>query len=123
MKHSLLILLLSFLIFNCSSAPRKPSDVPSDAVYIEGEDGSGFLQCNQNPAYPKTYHCVIYNDSNGEVWSEGIWAVYCGDFYFNSNDKEIYISYELGRILLRDGRYLVKIQPENVEKYNCGIAL
>lgn len=110
MKRALII---TILVTSCGNNFTRPLNIPLDTVFVDGRDGGAFVQCNQNRINPKTYHCVIYNDRNGEIWSEGTYAVASGDSSFNPNDKQIYSSYDLGRLFLNDGRCLIKIHDPN----------
>ena len=106
----LLLFLFSIIFIGCNNQPVKPANVPSDAFFVGGPDGGVFLKCRKNMSKPNTYQCSIYSDSNGEIWSEGVFAITnSGNTDFDVNDKGIY-SYWDGRFLcLKDRRCLAKV--------------
>lgn len=113
MKLVLIIFVLTTFILSCDTYLSSPSNIPSDAVFVDDDNlGGVFMQCDQNPDKENTYKCVIYSNRNGEILSEGIWTVASGNRVFNPKDKEIYKSYKVGRIFLRDNRCLVRVNPD-----------
>lgn len=112
-KQLLLIFVLANFCINCNYFPPKFSTIPSDAFFVDDNIGGVYIKCDRNPEKEETYKCEVYNNRNGEILSEGIYAVGYGNGnpHFDSKDKEIYKSYDIGRIFLRDGRCLVKVTP------------
>lgn len=110
MKHILVVLALSVFIVGCDNEPSKPSNVPANAFFVGGKDGGVFLRCVRNFDNTKIYRCTIYNDFNGEVWSEGIFAIENENSEFNPDDKEMYSAWDGARIILKDYRSLVKVK-------------
>lgn len=108
-----MIFVLANLCINCHYYSTKFSTIPSDAFFVNDNMGGVYIKCDKNFDKKETYKCEIYNNRNGEILSEGIYAVGYGNGnpFFDSKDKQIYESYDLGRIFLRDGRCLVSVTP------------
>lgn len=58
--------------------PIKPQNVPEDAVWVGGYDGGCFVRIESE--YTDTTHFVIYFDSDGEIWYDGLFSCDKSDF-------------------------------------------
>ncbi len=82
------------------SAPQRPADVPSSAVWVGGSDGGVFLDCT--PAPNSLYAWSVFNDVTGDVLASGKFAEERRE---SSNPVQVsdYSAYDGRRILLRSG--------------------
>ena len=53
---------------------RRPSGVPESAIWAGEVDGGAFIECAL-PTSSKTNACTVYNDSTGDVWMSGAFAL------------------------------------------------
>ncbi len=58
--------------------PIKPQNVPEDAVWVGGYDGGCFVRIDSE--YSDTTRFVIYFDSDGEIWYDGLFSCDKSDF-------------------------------------------
>lgn len=66
------------MLSGCDSpmpTPKKPSNVPVDAVWSGGPDGGHWFDCKKKGDDKFNYNCVIYNDHNGEVIAQGAFVL------------------------------------------------
>ena len=95
-----LILLVGVSCKRAASAPQRPADVPSSAVWVGGSDGGVFLDCT--PTANSLYSCSVFNDTTGDVLGSGVFAVEGRE---SSKPVQVsdYSAYDGMRILLRSG--------------------
>jgi len=106
--------LAAVLMLGCISKntpPDMPHNVPSDAIWIGGNDGGVFLKCVKHENSPQTYSCKIYNDSTGEIEVDTEFAIaQPGDPNIDINDRNLFDSWDGDCIYLKDGRRLERIK-------------
>lgn len=83
-----------------ASAPQRPADVPSSAVWVGGSDGGVFLDCT--PTANSLYACSVFNDATGDVLASGKFAEERRE---SSKPVQVsdYSAYDGRRILLHSG--------------------
>lgn len=72
---------LSVLAFGCSSdtAPSRPSNVPTEAIWAGGVDGGAWVECRFATKEPFTgFDCQIWNH-DGRAWSSGRFEVWMNE--------------------------------------------
>lgn len=68
------LLLLTACQAGESSIPKRPVNVPKNAVWGGGVDGGNWYNCKKlNKQWH--YYCIIYNDFNGQIESTGTYVL------------------------------------------------
>jgi hypothetical protein len=72
----LMLVIASLACIACKhkTVPHRPSGVPESAIWAGGADGGAFIECAL-PTSSKTNACTVYNDSTGDVWMSGAFAL------------------------------------------------
>ena len=81
--RSLAVILAAFVAGSCraepkTTVPKRPSRVPSSAVWTGGSDGGSWLSCRRPTAISVRYHCVVWHDVTGEVIANGDYVLGAG---------------------------------------------
>lgn len=58
--------------------PKRKSNVPNEAQWYGGKDGGAWILINSTD-FSNQYEVVVYFDSDGSIWSNGLYKVcrYC----------------------------------------------
>lgn len=117
-----ILVIFAFLV-GCESSrdnyqikpPKKPINVPKEAIWSGGVDGGVFIVVQKKKnSFPNIYFAEIYFDSTGEIWYKGRLSIEPSDNpIFEYNNKDVYSGWDGDTLYLRDGRILKAIDIKN----------
>lgn len=112
--------LFSLISYGCmenlnsnAKQPKKPPNVPKEAVWSGGVDGGVFIYIRKEEnSPPNIYVAKIFYDSTGDIWYEGRLSVEPPeDPIFDYKSDKVFSGWDGDTLYLRDGRKLTAIDP------------
>jgi hypothetical protein len=97
------------------STPRRPSNVPDDAVYFGGRDAGYFIQLvyiGSTPLASPTYPCKIYDAEDGTLIVDAEFKPE-GAADALKSEPAGFVSWDGESLILADGKVLLEIQSAN----------
>lgn len=93
--------------------PKKPPNVPKEAVWSGGVDGGVFVYIRKEEnSPPNIYSAKIFYDTTGEIWYEGRLSLEPPENpIFDYKSDEAFSGWDGDTLYLRDGRKLTAIDP------------
>jgi hypothetical protein len=117
----ILVAALCITLFGCKAGddsmevtpPKRPANVPEEAIWSGGADGGAFIHITKSKDTPdNVYTAEIYFDTTGETWYRGRLLLESSENHsFDFKNENVYSGWDGDTLYLRDGRALKAIDP------------
>ncbi len=96
------------------SEPRRPAQVPKQALWVGGSDGGVFVEVSETPQKDSGYRMTVYHSRTGQILYTGPAEIRPrGKGSLRVHDVESYSGWDGEKMILSDGRTLEPVTPSH----------